>query len=148
MITLQLPKDPLENAMLGKWVEKRIPDSHFSGFITMAALDDTKGILAVVLYHNFRGTDIEMVLAADSTRWARRDFMEIVINYPFSIGCHRITALTTKGNRTTRKLLTRAGFKQEGKLRRAAKDGGDYFIYGLLPDEFRLGRKKQLRKAA
>ncbi len=148
MITIQLPKDAVENALLGKWVEARIPDAYYKDFVTMAAFSDTEGILAVVLYHNFKGTDIEMVLAADSTKWARRDFMRIVINYPFSIGCQRITALTTKGNKTTRKLLTWAGFKQEGKLRRATKAGGDYFIYGLLPDEFRLGSKKQLRKAA
>ncbi len=148
MISLEIPKTDQENNLLCKWVEQRIPNAHFKNFTCMAFFDDTKGILAVVLYHNYRGTDIEVVFASDDKRWAQRDLLGMALRYPFTIGCHRITALATKQNKKVRKLLTQIGFKQEGKLRRAAKDKGDYFIYGLLPDEYRMGRKKQLKKAA
>ena len=148
MITLELPQTVEENLMLGRWVEQRVPNSSFKDFVTMAFFSDTEGILAVVLYHNYRGTDIEVVFAADSPKWAQRDLLGMVINYPFGIGCHRMTALATKQNKKVRKMLTQMGFKQEGKLRRAAKDGGDFFIYGLLPGEFRLARKPPFRKVA
>jgi RimJ/RimL family protein N-acetyltransferase len=142
MITLEIPQTPEENFLLGQWVEKRIPGMKFNSFQAMAFFKAGTGILAVVLYHNWRGTDIEVVFAADDKAWATRGPLTAAINYPFTIGCQRITALARKDNRKVRKLLEQLGFKKEGKLRRAERDGTDLLIYGLLPEEYRLDKRK------
>lgn len=133
--------------MLGKWVQDRIPETSYHSFQTMAFFEKGVGIRAVVLYHNYRQTDIEIVFAGEGN-WARRDLIAEALSYPFKIGCHRISALARKDNRKVRKLLTQLGFKQEGKLRRANPDGTDLFVYGLLPEDFRLSRKQELERAA
>lgn len=145
---LEYPQTPLENIALGKWVAKRIPGFQPTTFRTIAFFEEGEGIKAAVLYHNYRVTDIEVAFACDTKDWARRDLMEEVLAYPFKIGCNRITALARKDNKKVRKMLVQLGFKQEGKIRRADADGMDMFIYGLLPGEYRFGRKERLRKAA
>lgn len=147
MITLELPKTPEENAALGQWVAKRIPNFVPEKFVSMAFFDH--GIKAAVLYHNYRLTDIEVVFAAEpGSRWATRDTINMALRYPFRIGCNRITAIVRKDNKKVRKLLEQLGFKQEGKLRKADIDKHDLFIYGLLESEARLERKEKLRKVA
>ena len=147
MITLELPKTEEENLALGRWLAQRIPDFTPSKFMAMAFFEKGVGIKAVVMYHNYRVTDCEIVFAADGD-WARRDLINMGLRYPFSIGCQRITAIVRKDNKKTRKILVQLGFKQEGKLRRADIDKSDLFVYGLLQEEARLERKENLRKAA
>lgn len=142
MITLEFPQSPEENLALGAWVERRIPGTKFDNFQAMAFFEPGVGIKAVVLYHNYRQTDIEIVFAGDGD-WARRDLITAALNYPWTIGCNRITALARKDNKKVRKLLTQLGFKQEGKLRAANPDRTDLFVYGLLPTDYRLARKKR-----
>jgi RimJ/RimL family protein N-acetyltransferase len=149
MITLELPKTPEENEALGRWVADRIPNFTPSSFVAMAFFEKGVGIKAVVIYHNYRVTDCEVVFAAEpGSGWASRDLINVALRYPFTLGCNRLTAIARKDNKKVRKLLTQLGFKQEGKLRAADIDKHDLFIYGLLPNEARLERKEQLRKAA
>lgn len=144
---LEYPKTPEENAALGLWVAKRIPGFTPSLFRTIAFFDN--GIKAVVLFQNYRKTDIEIIFAAEpGSRWARRDLIIEALLYPFKVGCNRITAIIRKDNKVSRDFVQRLGFKQEGKLRRADEDGMDMFIYGLLPDECKLTHKVKIRKAA
>ena len=90
-----------------------------------------------------------MVASEPGKRWATRKLVSEVIAYPFSIGCNRITAYVKKGNKLSQKAVKQLGFKQEGKIRRAYKDGTDAIIYGMLPAEFRFWRKvRDVRKAA
>jgi RimJ/RimL family protein N-acetyltransferase len=149
VISLEIPKTPEENLLLGKWVEQRV-DGKYTDFQCMAAFEPGHGIVAVVLFHNYRKTDIEIVLAAEpGKRWAYRDMMNAAMSYPFLIGCHRVTAFVRKDNPLSRKLVEQVGFKKEGKIRRASKDKTDLLVYGLLPEEYRFQRKeKNVRKAA
>jgi RimJ/RimL family protein N-acetyltransferase len=150
VVRIEYPKTPEENAALAQWVASRVrfrPEP--AGCYCMAFFEEGRGILAVALYQNYRKTDIELVFAAEpNSNWAQRDAMSEVISYPFKIGCNRITAITRKSNRKARKALQTLGFKQEGKLRRADDDGTDLILYGLLPGEWRVGRKEQKREAA
>ena len=150
MITLEIPQDEETNQLLAKWVLQRVPLPGLTHFQCLAFFDPERGVQAVVMYHNYRKTDIEIVFACEpGGRWAHRDLMKMAINYPFDqLGCSRITALCRKDNKKVRKLMYQVGFKQEGKIRRADDDGADLFIYGLLPEEYRLGRKNTMRKAA
>jgi len=148
-VRLEYPRTPEENAALGLWVKQRIPGFQPGIFRTIAFFEEGVGIKAVVLFQNYRKTDIEIIFAADPhSNWARRDLIMECLSYPFKIGCNRITAIIRKDNKTSRAFVQRLGFKQEGKIRRADEDGTDMFIYGLLQDECKLARKHQLRKAA
>ena len=149
MISLEFPQTEEENVLIAAWIAKRIPGFKPVKFTTMALFEPGFGVVGGVLYHNYRGTDIEIVFAAEEGRqWASRDIINMVLRYPFTIGCNRITALARKDNKKVRKVLARLGFKQEGKLRKADDDGQDLFIYGLLEHEGRLERKEKMRKAA
>lgn len=149
MITLEYPETPEENWGLLQWAQQRISDIAFDPQgKAIAFFEKGVGIKAVVVFYNFRGTGLEIAFAADGA-WARRDLMAQAMRYPFAIGCNRVTALARKDNKKVRKLLVQLGFKQEGKLRRAAEDGSDMFVYGLLEHEFRFWPKSmKLRKAA
>ena len=149
MITLEIPKTEEENLALGQWIADRIPNFVPSSFMAMAFFRKGEGIKAAVMFHNYRVTDCEVVFAADpASKWASRDTINMVLRYPFTIGCNRLTAIARKDNKKVRKLLTQLGFKQEGKLRRADADKTDLFIYGLLQEEARFERTDKLRKAA
>ncbi len=148
MISIEYPRTPEENLGLIKWLQDRIPDITFGpNTRCIAFFEKGVGIKAVIAYYNFRGTGIEIAFASDGA-WARRDLLAEGMRYPFAIGCNRVTALARKDNRKVRKLLTQLGFKQEGKLRRAAEDGTDMFIYGLLEHEYKFWLKSKVRKAA
>lgn len=149
MITLEIPKTEEENQQLGKWVAQRIPNFTPNNFVSMAFFEAGVGIAAVALYHNYRVTDCEVVFAVEEgARWASRDVINMVLRYPFTLGCHRVTAIARKDNKKIRKMLVQLGFKQEGKLRKADIDKQDLFIYGLLEGEAKYERKEKLRKAA
>lgn len=150
MITLEYPQTEQENLGLALWLKERVPDVGVSGgFRCVAFFEKGVGIQAVVMYTNYRQSSLEMVFAAEpGGRWAQRDLMDIVMSWPFAIGCNRITALCRKSNKLSRKLVQQLGFKQEGKLRRGATDGEDVFIYGLLEGEYRLTPRQKLRRAA
>lgn len=145
---LEYPQTPEEQAGLIIWLQQRIPDITFGPQTKcIAFFEEGEGIKGVVAFYNYRGTGMEIAFAADGA-WARRDLMAQAMRYPFAIGCHRVSALARKDNKKVRKLLEQLGFKQEGKLRRAAEDGTDMFIYGLLEHEFRFWPKPKMRKAA
>ena len=147
MITLEIPSTQEENHALGQWVAQRVPNFVPTNFVAMAFFD--RGIKAVVLFHNYRVTDCEVVFAAEEkSNWASRDVINMALRYPFTMGCNRLTAIARKDNKKVRKLLVQLGFKQEGKLRRADDDKTDLFIYGLLEEEARFERKDKIRKAA
>ena len=115
----------------------------------MAFFEPGVGIAAVAVFYNFRKTDIEIAFAEEpGQRWAQRDLINMALRYPWTLGCNRITVIIRKDNRAARKFAVRLGFKQEGKLRKAAPDGTDMFIYGLLEGENKFERVKTLRKAA
>jgi RimJ/RimL family protein N-acetyltransferase len=143
VITLELPKTPEENAMLGMWMMQRIKNFSPKNFTTIAFLEQGVGIIACAMFHNYRTTDVEMSFAAEpKSRWAQRDLINMVLRYPFEqLGCNRCTMIIRKDNKQARTTAQRLGFKQEGKIRRADVDGHDMFIYGLLPGERRFERE-------
>ncbi len=59
-----------------------------------------------------------------------------------TLGSHRIEAACLIGNDASRKLLIRAGFRQEGLARRYLLINGewaDHLLFALLKDEAQLG---------
>lgn len=93
------------------------------------------------LYSDFRrcpGGGTVQIWAAGEGLWISRRVIAVMLGYPFKqLGCHRITALTGRKNKPTRRLLEDLGFKLEGIARRAFSPTKDACIYSLLRDEVR-----------
>lgn len=88
-----------------------------------------------VVFTQYTVTNITLttVLEAPLTR----RFLRAVFYYPFlQLQVRRVTALINSRNRASRKLVEKAGFVKEGRLRDAAVDD-DVIVYGMLKRECR-----------
>jgi len=92
-------------------------------------------LIGGVVYHNFRGHDIEASIAID-----RAAFLpwRALFAYPFEqLGCTRLTAFTGRKNKKARKLLENLGFRLEGVHARGLDGITDAMSYGMLRDDCR-----------
>lgn len=95
-------------------------------------------LVAVCIYHHFRGHDIEMSIIAESAHWAMPSAMRFLFRYPFTqLGLPRVTALIARKNSPARRLVDYLGFKLEGTCRRAWDGKQDCMVYGMLREECR-----------
>lgn len=119
---------------IAAWVGDRLDcdfpvDSRSLGFIR------NNKIIGGVVFHNYRGSNIEASIASISPRWATKNVLRIIFSYPFvQLGAHRLTALTDAGNQPVRVFLERLGFVHEGTMREAHPED-DAAIYGMLSHE-------------
>lgn len=123
------------DAEVAAWVAAHIP--HVTQFDAMTAIGIERGgqLVGGVVYHEFRGNDVQMSCAATSRRWLTRPFLSAIFNYPFvQLGCDRVTACTPKKNVHTRRFLEGVGFIEEGNMRRGFV-GDDCIVYGMLREE-------------
>jgi RimJ/RimL family protein N-acetyltransferase len=124
-----------QDAAVAGWVAARIP--HVTGFKDMAAIGIERAgeLVGGVVYHEYRGNDIQMSTAADSRRWLTEGVLRALFVYPFvTLGCERVSAFTPKGSTSTRRFLERLGFVEEGNMRRGFV-GDDCILYGMLKEE-------------
>ena len=92
-------------------------------------------LLGGIVYYGYRGFDIQIAVAFDGKDWALPGTLRALCAYPFDeLGCERITAVTSKKNKTAR-AIAKAGFRSEGIVRRGLDGVRDGFIYGLLKHE-------------
>lgn len=122
---------------MAAWVAQQIPHMP-TGFKDMSAIgvmDERGELVGGVVYHEFRGNDIQMSCAATSRRWLTAKFLRAIFAYPFvQLGCDRATSCVPARNAHTRRFCEGFGFKQEGVMRRGF-GGDDCVMYGLLKEE-------------
>lgn len=125
-----------DDALVSGWVAERI--SHvesFEGAVAIGVMDDHGSPLGAVVYHEFRGNDIQMSCAGENAAWLSRRVLRAIFSYPFvQLKCRRVTAMTPARNAHTRDFLERVGFRQEGVMRQGFIDD-DCVVYGMLRDE-------------
>ncbi len=133
--------DPAQNLMLTKLIEKRL-GGPFAPCQCVAFMDDER-LVGIVVYYNYRWPSIDVAFYCDDPRWAlNRDMVAEALSYPFrQLECRRITALIERKNKRSRKMVQRLGFKEEGMLRKAGEKG-DLFVYGLLPEDYKLRKHR------
>lgn len=109
--------------------------------IAFAVFDNAGDFVAGVVVGNFRGSDCEISMAAETPNWARKGVMSYIFNYVFNTnGCQRCTCIVknVKESKRTRRFLTGIGFVLEGNLRRAYDGQHDALVFGLLAEECRF----------
>lgn len=94
-------------------------------------------IRAVAIYERWSGNDCVVHLVSDRRPgWLSRRFLAAGFAYPFvQAGLRRITGLVPASNERALRLNQHFGYRQEGRLRHAADDGGDLIIMGMLRED-------------
>lgn len=126
------------DALVVDMVKARIPHMRGQSFGEHTTLGVVRRgrLLGGVVYYGYRGFDIQIAIAFDDKGWALPGTLRALCAYPFhELGCERITAVTSKKNKTARAALAKAGFRFEGVIRRGFDGVRDGFIYGLLKHE-------------
>ena len=126
---------------VARWVSARIPQvtTMPGGYVAIGVARDGS-LTGGALFTNYRpcpgGGDIEVWCAGKG--WLSRRVIRAILAYPFlQLGCHRLTALTPKGNRPSRRLLEGLGFKFEGIARQGFGPRSHAALYSMLRGECR-----------
>jgi RimJ/RimL family protein N-acetyltransferase len=120
------------------WVGPRIDEDDFGKSVGIG-LEENGELIAGVVFNLYTGPSICMHVAAEpGKRWLTKDFLFRCFAYPFlQLQCNRITGLVRVDNLVAQKFDEQLGFKREGILRKAATDGTDFILYGMLKEECR-----------
>ena len=96
-------------------------------------------LIAVALWHTLSVRNCMMSIATNrSKRCASREFLFRSFAYPFlQLDLPRVTCILDEGNGDSVRLAQHLGFKLEGRLRRAAPEGRDDLVFGMLREECR-----------
>lgn len=130
MITLVYGAD----ALVADWAGQRL-GMEFKDFTAIGIAEEGK-LIAGVVYHGYRDENIEMNIVAETPRWISKGRLHALFFYPFGqLQCQRVTAITARKNKRTRKMLLGLGFALEGVMRCALPQRRDAMIYGLLNNE-------------
>ena len=134
-----------QSEYVAAWVADQIP--HADDFEPCYAIGVVVGesLVAGVVFNNYQpkyGT-IELSMAAVSPRWAKRETIKELLEYPFShLGCYKVYTVTPIDNEKALKVNAHIGFKKEAVL---ASHFGEkrhaVIMRMLLPDYDRLFRK-------
>lgn len=111
------------------------PCQNWGNYSAIGLVEDGE-LIAGVVYNHFNHPSICMhVGAVDGKRWATREFLFAVFDYPFNqLECSRVTALVPKKNIKARKFDKHLGFRFEGRMRKALSDGDDIVFYGMMKE--------------
>lgn len=100
-------------------------------------------LIAGVIWHNYRGHDIEATIASDTPNWAFPATLRRLFAFPFvQLGVVRVTSIVSRKNKPSRRFCEGLGFRLEGVCRQGMDGKIDAMIYGCLRDECRVLRTK------
>ncbi len=112
----------MADANVAAWTAARIPHMHGGEFGPCKAIgvvsNDGK-MLAGVIYHDYQPTaeTIQLSMAADSPRWARKGVIRGLLHYPFEqIGVQKLWTATPHTNERAIRFNKGIGFTQEAVL--------------------------------
>lgn len=109
---------------VASWTAKRIPHMHGGTFGPCAAIgvvSDANEMLAGVVFHGWMPDyhTIQLSMAADSPRWARRGAIAGLLSYPFQqLGAWKLWTATPHTNERAIRFNKGIGFEQEAVLAR------------------------------
>ena len=96
-------------------------------------------LIAGAVFNRITSYSTEFHLAAvPGKTWGTRTFFKVCAEYPFlHLGVNRVTVHTRADNEDARRMTEHMGFKKEGVMRAACRDGSDMIVYGLLKKDCR-----------
>lgn len=111
----------------------------FPGDAKAIGLERKGKLVAVTLWYGFEVRNCRMSIATNRARFcATRELLFRSFAYPFlQLDFPRVTCMVDEGDDSIVCLAERLGFKPEGRMRRAAPQGRDVLVFGMLRDECR-----------
>lgn len=112
----------------------------FGPIAGLEALGVVRGdrLVGGVVFSNYRRRDLEVSIAFDDPRWARKGILARLFTYPFvQLGCRRITALVAADDTRIPKLMRGIGWSLEGRHRCAIEGDRDVLSFGMLREDCR-----------
>lgn len=112
------------DAGIAAWVASRIPHMHGGDFGPCSAvgvLTDKEELLAGVVFHDWQPSyrTIQLSMAAESPRWARRGIIRGLLSYPFAqLDARKVWTATPHTNERALRFNKGIGFKREAVLAR------------------------------
>lgn len=128
-----------QDAEMAGWAAAQIcAGGCFPGNVRAIGVERAGKLIAVTLWHGFEVRNCTMSIATNHRRWATREYLFRSFAYPFlQLDLPRVTCKLDASNDDSRCLAEHLGFKSEGRLRRAAPQGRDELVFGMLRDECR-----------
>lgn len=144
---MRLLAGPLIDNLVRKYMHEKLgTDVCTTPYIAFAVYTEDNKFVAGIIVSNYRGTDCEISMAAETANWARKGIMAKVFEHIFvKMNCVRCTCVVEKvrDSRRTRRFLEGIGFVLEGTLRLAYNGKTDALVYGLLRRDCRFLRENQ-----
>jgi hypothetical protein len=145
-----VPKNKAETVLMAQWacdiLQQRLELFGFdrNGEPMFEALGFSRDgeMLCVCVAYQYTRPNVFMAFAAKSPRWASRENIKALgIWIIEGLKCNRVTTLTAKHNKRSRRFQEGIGFKHEGKLRKATNND-DIIIYGLTKTDHHAWLRK------
>lgn len=127
-----------DDAVVAAWVQEKFGQPLLAvPFRALGVISDEEGkIIAGAYFVNQYKNDITICVASAHPAAGRPEVVHRIFDYPFGrLNIPRITAEIDASNQTMLDVAYKLGFQLEGKKRKAAEDGGDRLILGLLRDD-------------
>lgn len=144
---MRLMAGPGINQLVGQYVSEKIGvDLTVTPFTGFAVFDEQGNLCAGIIVGNFRGSDCEISIAAETARWAKKGICQRIFEYVFyKMGCVRCTSIiqNVRSTKRARRFAEGCGFVLEGKLRLAYDGKTDALVYGLLRRDCKFLRENQ-----
>jgi RimJ/RimL family protein N-acetyltransferase len=141
MSALWTPPTVEQRDFLLRWTSKRLDGISFDPATSLpVAVMHGDRIVCVVVYHQHRGSVIEMSNAADTPRWATQGVIAQLLATPFvALNCRLTTAIVRSDNTRARKFDEGIGFRYLGTMPDAFEDC-DAILYGLTRAQWLASR--------
>lgn len=128
------------NDYIGTWVANKLKldVNRWDSYQAFGVIKEQELIAGVIL-NRFNGNDITLHVASIDKAWLSKEFLYHLFHYVFDVcGCLRCTSLVDAKNIHVLDFDNKLGFIQEGKARKAGRDGDDLIILGMLREECRF----------
>ena len=125
---------PEEVSIAREWLEARISEK-VPDHAKFVGSGNGSIIHAVCAFSSYTGDDVELSFAYDR-KLRGRGLLYAIFSYVFEqLQCARCTAKIREDNTDSIKLVSKVGFVEEGRMRKA-KSGKDILVFGLLKEDF------------
>jgi len=130
--------------LIGRYVaSKQGQTEEWQNYSAIGLLNSNEELVAGVVFDCYQHPNILMHIAAERIS---RGFMDAIVRYAFEqLQCKRITGTILKSNKKSRRFANHMGFKLEGVMRNAHKNG-DVCIYGLMKKDAQKWMRQELEK--
>lgn len=139
--------DKAQEERICDWVASKTGRQSVWNACAAIGLEEDGELIAGVVYREYNGNNIFAHIAgSEGKHWLTKRFLGVMFRYPFmQLGCTRISAWLTESNKEAMRFDQHLGFKEEGRMKRAAKDGGDIIIMAMFKEDCRFLGEQYVR---